>query len=167
MSLIMLRVVVRVNQRQKIMVMGVVKDRNLIIVFAMVKRSAKAMMICCVIESRKMMSTKKRRMGIAQDGKEVQVLSSYGLLKTKYAECKQQNVELVQIRDRLRRELEGIKEKKTALLEIAQNGNERTALSSYVVLQTKYAVSSKEKIDLIQMIGKLRGELEDFNRNEE
>jgi hypothetical protein len=30
------RVVVRVNQRQKIMVMGVVKDRNLIIVFAMV-----------------------------------------------------------------------------------------------------------------------------------
>ena len=36
MSLIMERVVVRVNQRQKIMVMGVVKDRNLIIVFAMV-----------------------------------------------------------------------------------------------------------------------------------
>ena len=94
-------------------------------------------------------------------------LSSYGLLNTKYAECKQQNVELVQIRDLLRRELEGIKEKKKGLLEIAQNGNERTALSSYAVLQTKYAVSSKEKIDLIQMIGKLRGELEDFNRNEE
>jgi hypothetical protein len=36
MSLIMKRVVVRVNQRHKIMVMGVVKDRNLIIVFAMV-----------------------------------------------------------------------------------------------------------------------------------
>ncbi len=64
-------------------------------------------------------------------------------------------------------ELEGIKEKKKGLLEIAQNGNERTALSSYAVLQTKYAVSSKEKVDLIQMIGKLRGELEDFNRNEE
>ena len=113
------------------------------------------------------MSTKKRRMGIAQDGKKVQVLSSYGLLNTKYAECKQQNVELVQIRDLLLRELEGIKEKKKGLLEIAQNGNERTALSSYAVLQTKYAVSSKEKVDLIQMIGKLRGELEDFNRNEE
>ena len=114
------------------------------------------------------MSTKKRRMGIAQDGKKVQVLSSYGLLNTKYAECKQQNVELVQIRDLLRRELEGIKEKETAFLEIAQNGNERTALSSYAVLQTKYAVSSKEKVDLIQKnIGKLRGELEDFNRNEE
>jgi hypothetical protein len=125
------------------------------------------MMICCVIESRKMMSTKKRRMGIAQDGKKVQVLSSYGLLNTKYAECKQQNVELVQIRDLLRRKLEGIKEKKKGLLEIAQNGNERTALSSYAVLQTKYAVSSKEKVDLIQMIEKLRGELEDFNRNEE
>jgi hypothetical protein len=36
MSLIMERVAVRVNQRQKIMLMGVVKDRNLIIVFAMV-----------------------------------------------------------------------------------------------------------------------------------
>ncbi len=77
------------------------------------------------------------------------------------------NVELVQIRDLLRRELEGIKEKKKGLLEIFQNGNERTALSSYAVLQSKYAVSSKEKIDLIQMIEKLRGELEDFNRNEE
>ena len=106
-------------------------------------------------------------MGIAQDGKKVQVLSSYGLLNTKYAECKQQNVELVQIRDLLRRKLEGIKEKKKGLLEIAQNGNERTALSSYAVLQTKYAVSSKEKVELVQMIGELRGELEDLNRNEE
>ena len=119
------------------------------------------------------MSTKKRRIGIAQDGKKVQVLSSYGLLNNKYAECKQENVELVQIRDLLRRELEGIKGKETAFLEIAQNGNERTALeiaqnlSSYAVLQTKYAVCSKEKVELIQMIGKLRGELEDFNRNEE
>ena len=36
MSLIMERVVVRVNLRQKKMVMGEVKDRNLIIVFAKV-----------------------------------------------------------------------------------------------------------------------------------
>ena len=113
------------------------------------------------------MSNKKRRMEITQDCKKVEVLSSYGLLNTMYAACKQGNVELVQIRDLLRRELEGIKEKKKGLLEIAQNGNERTALSSYAVLQTKYAVCSKEKVDLIQMIGKLRGELEDFNRNEE
>jgi FtsZ-binding cell division protein ZapB len=113
-----------------------------------------------------MMSNKKRRMGIAQDGKKVQGLTSYGLLNTKNAECKQQNVELVQIRDLLRRELEDIKEKKKVLLEIAQNGNERTALSSYAVLQTKYAASWKEKVELIKGIGKLRGELEDFNRNE-
>jgi hypothetical protein len=63
--------------------------------------------------------------------------------------------------------LEDIKEKKKGLLEIAQNGNKRTALSSYAVLQTKYAAARKEKVELIQMIGKLRVELEDFHRNEE
>ncbi len=76
-------------------------------------------------------------------------LSSYGLLNTKYAACKQEIVELVQIRDLLRRELDDSKEKKKGLLEIAQNGNERTALSSYVVLKTKYAACRKEKVELI------------------
>ena len=71
------------------------------------------------------MSNKKRRIGIAQDRKKAPGFTSYGLLNTKYGECKQQNVELVQIRDLLCRELEDIKEKKKGLLEIAQNGNKR------------------------------------------
>ncbi len=52
MALVREGVVVRVNLRQKVMVMRVVTDRMFIRLFVSVKRSAKAMMICCVIKSR-------------------------------------------------------------------------------------------------------------------
>jgi hypothetical protein len=106
-------------------------------------------------------------MEIAQDGNKKKALSSYGLLNTKYAACREEHVELVQIVEILRRKLEDTRDKKEELLEIAQDGNEKKALSSHSVLNTKYAACREENVELVQLIEKLRRELEATKDNKE